>query len=227
MIIGIDEVGRWPLAGPVGVWAVVCLPSFLDDLPSRYSDIKDSKKLTFWQRERLAWLIKNHPHLVYATSLISAKIIDTHGIVAAIRKASWEVIEEIRMKIESIDCHFGFDPESVTSGRNSESSSEWHGFVKILLDGRTDYWLRKEFPWYEIETIVKWDQKVREISAASIIAKVQRDQYMINLSHRKKYRDYGFDRHKGYGTLIHRNTIVQYGLSDQHRKTFCTRFIRL
>jgi ribonuclease HII len=92
--------------------------------------------------------------------------------------------------------------------------------LEILLDGKTDYGLRKYID-YPLETIVHWDSLIREIGAASIIAKVQRDDYMTTLSHKKKYQFYEFDRHKWYGTLLHRTAIAEYGLSDQHRKSFC------
>lgn len=245
-VIGLDEVGRWPLAGPVWVGAVFCLPEFNPLTPltggishlSWIKDVQDSKKLSAWQREYLASCILSDPNIICATSLVSAKYIDRYGIVAAIRKASLQVIEEIRGKIEkiewigNIECHSGLlleakqrglDPEPLLS-QDAETSSAWHGTVKILLDGKTDYGLRQKLN-IPLETIIKWDQKIRQIAAASIIAKVQRDKYMIDLSHKKKYQSYQFDRHKGYGTLAHRQAIAQYGLSDQHRKSFCKNIV--
>lgn len=224
-IIGIDEVGRWPLAGPVWVGGVFCFPKFFSDpLPSWINDIQDSKKLSSWQRTYLASCILSDPNIVCATSLVSARYIDRYGIVAAIRKASLEVIDKIRMKIDSIEYHSGLDPESLAFLRDPEINSGWHGTIKILLDGKTDYGLRQKLD-IPLETLIKWDQKIRQIAAASIIAKVQRDTYMVDLSHKKKYKSYQFDRHKGYGTLIHRKAIVEYGLSDQHRKSFCRNIV--
>ena len=92
--------------------------------------------------------------------------------------------------------------------------------LRVEIDGKVDYGLRKMFPELEIETIIKWDQKVWEIAAASIIAKVHRDQYMIDLSQQERYSMYWFERHKGYGTRVHREAIQHYGLSDEHRKSF-------
>lgn len=200
--IGIDEVWRWPLAWPVGVGGVFCLSNF--EKPDRYDEIQDSKKLSAWQREHLASLILSHPSLVCATSLVSAKVIDQYGIVYAIRKATLEVIEKI----------VGSEQRIV----NNEKQ------LRIVIDGKTDYGLRAVLP-YPLETIVKWDQKIWQIAAASIISKVERDQYMTDLSHKKKYAVYGFDRHKGYGTLMHRQAISHYGLSSEHRKSFCKNFI--
>ena len=201
-IIGIDEVGRWALAGPVWVGGVFCLPIFFDqDISSWALDIQDPKKLSAWQRAYLASCILSDPNILCATRLVSASYIDRYGIVAAIRKASLEVIKEIKRKIERRE-----------------------KIDRILLDGKTDYGLRQKLD-IPLETLIKWDQKIRQIAAASIIAKVQRDTYMVDLSHKKKYKSYQFDRHKGYGTLIHRKAIVEYGLSDQHRKSFCRNIV--
>lgn len=68
------------------------------------------------------------------------------------------------------------------------------------------------------EKVIKGDQKVFSIAVASIIAKVTRDRYMVELS--KKYPEYGFDNHKGYGTKKHQESIEKYGLCSEHRKSF-------
>lgn len=71
------------------------------------------------------------------------------------------------------------------------------------------------------ETIIKGDQREKIIGLASIAAKVTRDAYMRRLA--KKYPEYGFALHKGYGTVMHRQSIRIHGLSHVHRKTFCTK----
>lgn len=68
------------------------------------------------------------------------------------------------------------------------------------------------------ESIIKGDTKSASIAAASIIAKVERDDYMIELS--KKYPEYGFEKHKGYPTKFHKEALVKYGVLDVHRKTY-------
>jgi len=68
--------------------------------------------------------------------------------------------------------------------------------------------------------IIKGDTKSISIAAASIIAKVYRDELMTKLSKNRKYKKYGWDKNKGYGTLIHRNAIQKYGLTRLHRKKF-------
>ena len=65
---------------------------------------------------------------------------------------------------------------------------------------------------------IKADATIPEVSAASILAKVTRDRYMVELS--KKYPQYGFEKHKGYGTKAHIDAIVKNGLSAVHRKSF-------
>lgn len=73
------------------------------------------------------------------------------------------------------------------------------------------------------ETIVKGDQKSISIAAASILAKVSRDRYILKLS--EKYPQYGFEKHKGYGTKLHTDAILKYGPSPIHRKTFLKKLL--
>lgn len=70
----------------------------------------------------------------------------------------------------------------------------------------------------DVETVVKGDSKSESIAAASILAKVSRDRYMLEMA--KKYPQYGFEKHKGYGTKLHYEMIEKYGICDIHRKTF-------
>ncbi len=224
--IGIDEVGRWPLAWPVSVGGVFCLPEFAASLPDRYHDVTDSKKLSAHQRKILAQKILLHPALI--TSIHSSRInyIDQHGIIASLRRASVAVITDIFQQLKIL----------------------WYTKVpSILLDGNNDFWIKKKIFRHDgslrgayisknisiwsseysleenpsLQTIVHGDQLVWQISAASIIAKVRRDDYMIVLSNKRNYKVYWFDRHKWYGTLFHRNMIQRYWLSDQHRKSYC------
>lgn len=73
------------------------------------------------------------------------------------------------------------------------------------------------------ETVVKGDSKSISIAAASILAKVSRDRLMYEMS--KKYPEYGFDKHKGYGTKAHCEAILKYGPCEIHRKTFLKKII--
>ncbi len=84
---------------------------------------------------------------------------------------------------------------------------------KILVDG-----IYKPDINFNIEAIIKGDSIIEEISAASIIAKVERDKYMKEID--EKYPDYGFKNHKGYGTKLHFQKIQEFGATDIHRMTF-------
>lgn len=75
-----------------------------------------------------------------------------------------------------------------------------------------------------VETIVKGDAKCASIAAASILAKVTRDDYMIEVS--KTYPDYGFEIHKGYGTKVHYQALDQHGLCPLHRRTFLKNYVK-
>ena len=83
---------------------------------------------------------------------------------------------------------------------------------KYLFDGNSNFKVEG------IETIIKGDSKIKEISAASILAKVSRDRYMIEIS--KKYPLYKFDKHKGYITKEHKKLVAKYGFCDIHRKSY-------
>lgn len=76
------------------------------------------------------------------------------------------------------------------------------------------------------KAIVKGDTKVISIAAASVIAKVYRDNLMRSLGEKPRYRKYGWDRNKGYGTRQHRNAIKKYGITPQHRKQFVDTWIK-
>ena len=84
----------------------------------------------------------------------------------------------------------------------------------VLIDGNKI----PEIKNYKIKSIIKGDQKISEISAASIIAKVSRDNLITNLS--KKFKKYGWSKNAGYGTKDHIDAIKKYGITKLHRKTF-------
>ena len=84
----------------------------------------------------------------------------------------------------------------------------------VLIDGNKLPDLKN----YNLKCIVKGDQKISSISAASIIAKVSRDKFITTLS--KKFRNYGWDTNSGYGTKKHLSAIKKFGITKYHRKTF-------
>lgn len=185
-IIGIDEAGRGPLAGPVSVGVVKIHKDFDKAF---FQSIKDSKKLTPLSREdwfRRVKEAKKEGKLDFKVSLVSPSMIDKRGISFAIRLGIKRCLQKLNIKETD----------------------------QIFLDGSLH--APKEF--LNQETIIKGDEKIPVISLASICAKVTRDRYMVRLS--KKYPLYGFEIHKGYGTLSHRNTIRKYGQTIAHRTTF-------
>lgn len=220
MLIGIDEVGRGPLAGPVTVGAVAV---FLDGtriqtylkLRKKLMEISgrnypigvDSKKMKesdreFWY-EIISKLLKSND-LYGAVSSASAQMIDQKGIAVCIRDLVNSNIKKISKKYKN-------------------NSRDFFGQMNALLDGG----LKTDLPVNSQKTIIKGDEKELLISLASVYAKVNRDRYMKKLSKSSKYSQYGFEVHKGYGTSGHRRFIAKYGQSDEHRKSFCKNITRV
>jgi len=181
-IVGIDETGRGPLAGPVAVATVAGkLKSQKSNLKS-LRGIKDSKKLSAKQRERWYKIIKKNFEWHYAS--INNETIDKIGI----QKATLLGIKKILRKFKK-------KPDLV------------------LMDGGL-----KAPKKYKQKTIIKGDEKIPLISAASIIAKVTRDRHMMRLH--KKFPKYRFDKHKGYGTKLHYKKLKKNGPCKIHRKSY-------
>lgn len=215
-IVGIDEVGRGPLAGPVTVCAVLCTAVFYKKL-AKYEGLTDSKKLSEKNREHwfsMAKLMQEEGSIVYAVESVSPKEIDRIGISKAIQKALNKALVTVVQPQHKNYPRFtlkGSDTLKNSLHPAQIAASE----IKVLLDGS----LHAPLEFENQETIIKGDQKEKIISLASIIAKVTRDRYMVKIA--KKYPKYGLDVHKGYGTKLHRDAIKKYGLSEIHRKSFC------
>jgi len=180
-ILGVDEAGRGPLAGPVTA-AAVMLPR-----DHRLVGLWDSKLLTESKRELLFDQIRDVA-LGYGVFSVSAAAIDQQGILPstfeAMRQSIWKAIES------------GEEPELV------------------VVDGNLP------IPDFERaqRAVVKGDRRSQNIAAASVLAKVTRDRWMIEMS--EKWPEYGFSRHKGYGTKAHLAAIAEYGPCPIHRQTF-------
>ena len=189
-LIGIDEAGRGPLAGPVAVGAVR-VPADFDW--SLVVGAKDSKQMTPKSRDELykkMCALRKEGKLDFAVAFSSASVIDKRGIVPAVQSA----LDRALAKASKVEpCHY-----------------------EVLLDGGLH--APKEFS--NQKTIIRGDQSEPAISLASIAAKVTRDRLMVRLA--RKYPLYGFEVHKGYGTVVHRRIIHQEGLCALHRATFCT-----
>ncbi len=192
-IIGVDEVGRGAFAGPV-VTAAVVFPQFIHLPVSLLNFINDSKKLSPKIRSALYPLIKQYA-LTYAISVESVTVINRHGIGKATTIAFRKTINIIQKNIieKHVDKTF------------------------LLVDGFPLSYIRHVGKKRQ-KGIIKGDQKCISIAAASILAKVYRDSLMVDLD--KQYPQYGFAKHKGYGTKQHQKTLNQYGLSPIHRTSF-------
>ena len=219
-VIGVDEAGRGCLAGPVFSSAVLFLPkkagkgiafrlasSYNKDLKLKNSNktsIKlylDSKQISPEKRKKLAVTIK-HQHIC-AVGIGSVEEIEKLNILQA---------SLLSMKRAVMECYSRWQ---FLKGKTLEDS-RLATPVHILVDGN---FLIPNLPSYFHQTaFIKGDQRLSPIASASIIAKVTRDNWISRQD--SKYPQYGFARHKGYGTLQHRQALARYGPCSLHRKTF-------
>jgi len=189
VIIGVDEAGRGPLAGPV-VAAAVLLKA-----KARFQNrIDDSKKLSSRQRE--AAFLEMMRKSYFDIGIVDEKVIDNSNILIATRLA---MEKAVRCLLASL-------------ARRGISSSGTN--ICVLVDGN----VKLQIPGCPVFTVIKGDTKSRSIAAASIIAKVKRDRIMY--SYDKVWPQYGFSRHKGYPTVMHRRRLAELGPCPIHRLTF-------
>lgn len=181
MILGIDEVGRGCLAGPLVVGAVVLSESH------GIEGLADSKKLTKNKREMINAEIRKKAE-GFGLGWIFPDEIDEIGISSAL-------VEATKRAVMAIECSYS----------------------QIIIDGTVNF-LNGTKKGEHVSTLVKADTLIAEVSAASIIAKVARDSYMM--SEAKKYPNYGFESHVGYGTKKHLEAISNFGACNIHRKSF-------
>lgn len=174
--VGIDEVGRGCWAGPVVAGAVI--------LNSPIAGLKDSKKLTKKQREKLAVEIFDKA-IAVGLGWVDPKTVDEIGLSAAVRQA-------MELALAEIDATYD----------------------EIIVDGHLNFLAELS----ESRAVVRADDTVPAVSAASIVAKVARDQYMSEIS--EHFPNYQFDKHVGYGTALHLEMLKTHGVSVLHRKSF-------
>lgn len=194
MILGIDEVGRGPYAGPLVIGSCI-LPDAekIEEEPEKYhwvSELTDSKKLTAKRREALYTKIKEGA-VATATGWVSANEIDEIGLSESLRLACRRAVKQIQ-----------------------ETRMP---FSEIIIDGTMNFLYGTLLEKY-VSTLTKGDLLIKEISAASILAKVERDRYMVELA--EKYPEYGFEKHVGYGTAAHQKAMEEFGLTPEHRRSF-------
>ena len=190
MILGIDEVGRGPYAGPLVIGACILGDWQNSENAEWIEKLTDSKKLSAKRREELYVLIKEKA-LATATGWVSSAKIDEIGLSEALRLATRRAVEQIqKTKVP---------------------------FSEIIIDGTMNFLVGTKLEKY-VSTLKKGDFLVKEISAASILAKVERDKYMAELD--AVYPEYGFGKHVGYGTAAHQKAMEEFGLTPEHRRSF-------
>ena len=189
-VIGVDEAGRGPWAGPVTAAAFWVNPAETDCLPP---DLTDSKKLSAQKRERVRQHLchARHNHL-WAVSHSSVAQIDADGILPATFAAMAAAVTQLA----------------------DDLMSRHHLTVSmVLVDGNLVPPLN--FP---CQAVIRGDSRSLSISAASVLAKQARDQVMINLA--ADYPDYGWQTNAGYGTKAHHQALQQRGVTPHHRRSF-------
>ena len=189
-IIGIDEAGRGPLAGPV----VACAVSLKKK--KFQNKICDSKKISASQREKAFHEILENAYV--GIGIMNEEVIDAQNILRATFLAMTLAVHRL----------IGQLPLRETNQKNFDRE------VCLLVDGNL---FRTDLPYF-YQTIIKGDDLSTSIACASIVAKVTRDR-ILNIYDRI-FPQYGFKNHKGYPTFEHREAIKTHGLSPIHRKTF-------
>jgi len=188
-IAGLDEVGRGPLAGPVVAAAVVLPRGFA------HRDIKDSKMLTAKQRETLVPVIRSQAQ-GWGIGVVEVEEIDRINILKASLLAMAKAFAALRPRPD----YLLIDGNHPIPAQWLESSNQPSGAPP------------------QQRTIVKGDRLCLSIAAASILAKVARDEMMIDLD--RHFPEYGFAGHKGYGSAAHLEALHRFGPSPVHRRSF-------
>jgi ribonuclease HII len=189
-LVGIDEAGRGPLAGPV-VAAAVLLKT--QDFSVK---IQDSKKMTAKQRYQAFFEIQDQAYV--GIGIMNERIIDMYNILEATFLAMNEAVRQLNFCLVQAGCDLTKEIKKVC----------------LLIDGNRF----KTYLPYTYRTIVSGDDKSLSIACASVVAKVTRDRILDQ--YHQIFPQYGFDQHKGYPTASHRKAIAQYGPVLIHRKTF-------
>ncbi|MDR2794361.1 MAG: ribonuclease HII [Holosporaceae bacterium] len=188
--VGVDEVGRGPLAGPVVAAAVWISENLILELQKNFISlpVRDSKKMTRNQRQKIvAWTKKQSSDSIrYAIASATVEEIDELNILNAALLAMERALHDLEIHERKI----------------------------ILVDGNA----APQIPDTSVKTIIRGDAKVLSIALASVMAKEHRDDYMRELS--QKYPYYSWDKNVGYGTAVHLEAIRRYGITPHHRKSF-------
>jgi ribonuclease HII len=216
-VVGLDEAGRGPLAGPVVAGAVAvdyfllkrAKPDQKKEMAYLLEQVNDSKKLNAKKREELYLALTRSSFIKWGIARVSEKKIDKINIFEASRLAMISACLDLRSRsLLTL-------PRRQTGGKRVKSEY-------LVIDGNFT------LPAVALakagiapdgqRSVIKGDQKVFSIAAASILAKVYRDRIMVRMD--KKYPQYGFAKHKGYPTKVHKENLKIYGPAVIHRKSF-------
>jgi ribonuclease HII len=176
IILGVDEVGRGCLAGPLVAGAVI--------LNKPIIGLKDSKKLSKLKRERLSAEIRLQAR-AFGVGWVEPQELDKVGLTAAVRLAMQRAVDQIKISYD-----------------------------RLIVDGNYNFFINDP----RARAIIKADDSVPAVSAASIIAKVARDNFMYEQA--KLYPSYHFEKHVGYGTSLHLEMLKLHGVCLLHRQSF-------
>jgi ribonuclease HII len=194
--LGVDEVGRGALAGPVTV-GVCAIGADATEIPA---GLNDSKMLSPAAREALVG-----PSRSWAASIGvghgSPQEIDSLGIMAAQRLAAGRALAQVLA---------GLDGRPVVA-TVLDGTHDWLAAPADLFGAADDPWPTP------VTTVVKGDMRCASVAAASVVAKVERDRLMTEAAALPEFAPYGLDGNKGYGSAKHRAAIAAFGPSALHR----------
>ena len=221
-LIGVDEVGRGPLAGPVYAASVFVNECWLRSIRNCgwVQKVNDSKKLSESDRRVVVKsvrraLLDSEGGLGFAVGVASIQEIEAHNILNATALAMNRSLEELLGKLsEEEDIEIVRLQETLFGGMPKADCRR----VEIVVDGRPMKKLN-----FSHRAVVKGDGKHFCVALASIIAKVARDELMNELH--QKYPQHGWDSNKGYGTHKHRDAIHEFGPTEHHRASFLKNII--
>jgi ribonuclease HII len=208
-VAGVDEVGRGAFAGPV---VAGCVLFSKDTKVPNGIEVNDSKKVSPGKREEASLWIKENS-LAWGIGESTASLINRIGMAKATKRAFRKAISEARKRLGKPIDYLLIDAFFIpyVSGLPAKRRKDTQGRFKKDPKGRQ-------------LAIVDGDEKSLTIAAASIIAKVYRDRLMVSLSKKPKFKKYGWERNKGYGTRQHQRALKKYGLTRYHRKEFVNSF---